>query len=340
MKSGIFAIATAAAYEKVWANLGATESLPPAILNFYGAMQGDEASTALQFIHDDAYWAHTGLATAIGKEKIGDLFKNEGVRSVITETTIVQHVATEGDVSSGASSYVITRRGGSDYHKRDAFVLVGGKIKMVWTTNGNDADPTTKDGQPWFDANQILVPGGNADADAVKVVQTAIEVYFNGFVGHNASAMQSAYHEENPLFMADFKPERRSPVACSASDDCGTYPYVNSFDDLLPAFEAFVTQPSHIQLNREFTPAGVYGDFAFVSTVSYGCEGNLVTPEGDTPAPNRELFVATRTDADGWKIRFYMFSIDPDSPITPPVEICDLNHDTPGSVWPPKEVLV
>merc|ERR1711896_26135 len=65
-----------------------------------------------------------------------------------------------------------------------------------------------------------------------------------------------------------------------------------------------------------------------------GCEGNLVTPEGEPPAPNRELFVATRTDADGWKIRFYMFSIDPDSPITPPVEICDLNRDTPGSVWP------
>jgi hypothetical protein len=335
----------------VWPHIGATESLPPAILAFYDAVRagvkGAEVSTALEFIDDDAYWAHTGLATAIGKQQIGDLFTQGSVHSTIAQTNTVQYVATDGDASSGASSYVVTRygfitpgdgNGELDGHdqKREAFVLVGGKIKMVWTTNGNKADPTTHDGgrtEPWYDANHIIVSGGGSDPEAVQAVQTAIEVYFNGFVGHDAAAMQSAYHKTNPLFLCDFKPERKAPVACSASDDCGTFPYLNDFSTLLPAFEQFVEQPSHIQLNREFTPVGVYGDFAFVSTVSYGCEGNYVTPEGDTPAPNRELFVATRTDADGWKIRFYMFSIDPSSPIDPPVEICDLNRATPGSVW-------
>lgn len=313
--------------------------LPPAILAFYGAVQGD-TTTVLEFMDEEAYWSHTGQPLAFGKQNIEDLFKKETVRSVITETTTVQYVATEGlDEGHDASSFVVTRRGGSEDHKRDAFVLVEDKIKMVWTTNAHAADPTLPDGKPWYDANKILVSGGDANADEVEGVQTAIEVYFHGFVGHDASAMQRPYHQEHPLFLMDFEPTRRAPGACEVSDDCGTYPYINNFDDLLPTFEAFVTQPSNIQLSREFIPVGtmVHGDFAYISTVSYGCEGNIVTPNGTAPMPNRELFVATRDAAAGWKIRFYMFTFDPDSPISPPVEICDLNHDTPGSVWPDEE---
>lgn len=205
---------------------------------------------------------------------------------------------------------------------------------MVMTTNAHENDPTMEDGSPWYDATEVVVAGGDADEDAIETVKKDIEVYFEGFVGHSASSMQSAYHESSPLFMCDFNPERQAPVACSQSaPDCGTYPYMKSFDALLPAFKIFVTQPSHIQLNRMFTPVGVYGDFAFVSTVSYGCEGNFVTPEDTAPMPNRELFVATRTDA-GWKIRFYMFTYDPQSPLAPPVDTCDLNRRTPGAVFP------
>lgn len=251
-------------------------------------------------------------------------------------------------------------------------MMVGGKIQMIWTTKAHDDDAAM--GLEAENVQKFLVSGGDEDAvkcpspfeahqstncaDSVVDVQTAIEVYFNGFVGHNASAMQSAFHQSGPLFMADFDWERKAPVACAmaqereSEDACldlrigtakqpvgvmcpyGTFPLISTYDALLPAFEAFVEQPSHIQLNRAFTPAGVHGDFAYVSTVSYGCEGNQVTPAGEPPAPNRELFVATRSDADGWKIQFYMFSIDPASPIDPPVETCDLSRDTPGSVWP------
>jgi len=183
------------------------------------------------------------------------------------------------------------------------------------TTRANSNDPSAPR------TVEPTVLSGTQSKDPVQekeAVERAVDVYFTGFVGLNPNGMQSAFWED-PIYMFDFNIARKVPFGCSVSEDCGSAPYFTSRGELLPAFQGFCN--GYINLNHQFEVVQVYGDLALATTVSFGCEGDFVTPQGSAPMPNREIFVLVKKNGE-WKIKSYMFTYDPASPIKPPVSEC------------------
>jgi len=197
--------------------------------------------------------------------------------------------------------------------KRDSLFMARGRIKAMFTTNASPKDDfpnateTLSLPVPWWGVPEV------------EKVKAAVDVYFNSFVAKKPEGMLSAFAPGRVDYMFDFSPDRKVPFACMMSEDCGTAPAMFDGASLSNAFNGF-TQ-GYTNLNHKFEIAEVYGNMALATTVSLGCEGDFVTPNGEPPMPNRELFVVVK-QAGEWKIKSYMFTYDPASPLTPPVDRC------------------
>jgi len=255
---------------------------------------------------DDGVYDHTGHKTARGKVGLRVLFQGlfKHYEGPVNASAVDVQVA-----GRHATSVIASRTG-----FRDSFFFADGKIKQLMTTRAHSNDPAPKTVKP-------TVLNGAQSKDPVQekaAVERAVDVYFTGFVGVSPEGMQSAFWED-PIYMFDFNTARQVPFGCSVSQDCGSAPYFTSRDELLPAFQGF--SKGYINLKHQFEVVQVYGDLALATTVSFGCEGDFVTPRGSAPMPNREIFVLVKKNGE-WKIKSYMFTYDPASPIKPPVSVC------------------
>merc|ERR1712048_1451395 len=292
------------------ASLSADLSAPAVdagVAAFYDALSAKDVEAAVGVFADDGVYVHTGHKTARGKVGLRVLFQGlvEHFERPVNASAVDVQVA-----GRHATSVIASRMG-----FRDSFFFVGGKIKYRMTTRAHSNDPSATK------TVEATVLNGAQTTDPVQekeAVERAVDVYFTGFVGLNPKGMQSAFWED-PIYMFDFNAARQVPFGCSMSQDCGSAPYFTSRGELLPAFQGFCN--GYINLNHQFEVVQVYGDLALATTVSFGCEGIYVTPQGSAPMPNREIFVLVKKNAE-WKIKSYMFTYDPASPIKPPVSVC------------------
>jgi len=279
----------------------------------YDALQKDDVENVVpQFFDSDAIYAHTGAPTAKGHQAIIDLLNGFIRRDVPVQEPKVL----DTQIAGGVQAYIAVRNAfHSDHSVRDSIFVNAGKIRAMMTTLASPNDPAA---EPLEDVNIHFEPNRH-DPKLEDDVKKAVNVYFDGFTHLNPEKMQSAYWEDI-FYMFDFSPDRHVPFGCTSDPGyCGRAKFYTKRDELLKVFQGFAS--GYVNLNHKFPIVEVYGDVALATSVSLGCEGTYVTPEGQKPMPNREQFVLLKKEGV-WKIHSYMFTYDPASPLTPPVTTC------------------
>lgn len=280
----------------------------PVVSSFYAVWSdGAWKDLANAVFSPKAIYEHTGEPSAQGPSEIKALFKRLGKLSSTNYRVVDVQQASKHKV-------VIVFRDGF----RDKLIIDGDRIKLAMTVKADPNDqnlPAVKEAVQHA-PNKIF----NAKMDRMAV-QEAVDYYFNGFMGLRGDQMADAFVQEGLYMMYDLNAERKVPFACSMSQDCGTAPFMSTQEVLRQATAGFTN--GFIKLNHKFTKVKLLGsELAYATTITFGCEGDAVTPPGTKPMPNRELFVLVKTPQNGWKIKSYFFTYDPASPLKPPVPEC------------------
>lgn len=311
MMRSVFASVLASA---VAASSDSSTSAYPQI--FYEALNRGDLWAVVDLFAENAIYAHTGLPTATSRDQLVNLFQSMFNAGVVNQMPKVLDTQIAGGADGSAQAFIATRRGfpGEDA-VRDVLFVADGKIKAMMTTHSSPKDPhVTPDAR----TNIAFAPISH-NAQEMQAVKDTIDVYFDGFAALNPEKMQSVYAQDL-FYMFDFSPARHVPFGCAVDPGfCFRAPFYTKKEQLLPAFQGFAQ--GYVNLNHKFETVAVYGHLALVTTVSFGCEGDNVTPKGSKAMPNREHFVLLKTNGV-WTIHSYMFTYDPDSPIKPPVGTC------------------
>lgn len=278
----------------------------------YDALQKDDVENVVpRFFDADAIYAHTGVPTAKGHYAIIHLLKG----FIRRESPAQEAKVLDSQIAGGAQAYIAVRKGFQSVSVRDSIFVTAGKIRAMMTTLASPNDPEV---EPRENSNIHFEPNRH-EPKLEEEVKKAVTVYFDGFMSLNAEKMQSAYLKDI-FYMFDFSPERHVPFGChSDPGPCSRAKFYTTRDELLPVFKGFAS--GYVNLNHEYPIVDVYGDMALATSVSLGCEGTHVTPEGQKPMPNREQFVLLKNEGV-WKIHSYMFTYDPASPLKPPMTTC------------------
>lgn len=323
------------------AALAASSDLPYPIADFYDAIISKNTHQALEFFSNDAMYVHTTEVTAHGHGDISNLL----VKVVNSHTTAITQTALIDHTTTGTASSVAVARTSQPRDYRDVFWLEGEKIKAIWTTKANSQQSgcAAMNQDPPAPGSVLKVNGDGMQEGDAEAAHNAIELYFCGFgTAQVGDIMRQAYRND-AIFMADFDSDRVQGTASLAPldgtggqgcDTLGFWTGVGQENSIAAqGFNNFVQ--GNVNLNRDDSDMTLYGDMAIMTSTSNGCEGDHVTPDGNPPMPNRELYVLVRTGTQ-WKIKLYTFSYDPAVPPTTkaPVDKCFASdaHVQPASV--------